>query len=198
MTIALEVAYLEAPTPTSVTAARSAGMAPEERQVEGADQGAVEPEGGERGGVVEPEGDNGGQRERENRGEEAKRERLPEESLRMTSWVEVEKERRSAEENEEEEEEEEEEQEEEEQQPQHDKEDRNVSERDAEEEKAEKEQTRSVEEELATMEEKWKEQCAINETLKQRLANEEERFRVSATLQSHYRSLYFLYCTSFI
>uniref|UniRef100_A0A672YAZ7 Tax1 (human T-cell leukemia virus type I) binding protein 1a n=1 Tax=Sphaeramia orbicularis TaxID=375764 RepID=A0A672YAZ7_9TELE len=43
---------------------------------------------------------------------------------------------------------------------------------------AEDEQTRSVEEELAMMEEKWKEQCAINETLKQRLANEEERFRV--------------------
>uniref|UniRef100_A0A3B4TJQ5 Tax1 (human T-cell leukemia virus type I) binding protein 1a n=1 Tax=Seriola dumerili TaxID=41447 RepID=A0A3B4TJQ5_SERDU len=43
---------------------------------------------------------------------------------------------------------------------------------------AEKEQTRSVEEELAMMEEKWREQCAINETLKQRLANEEERFRV--------------------
>lgn len=42
----------------------------------------------------------------------------------------------------------------------------------------EEEQTRSVEEELAMMEEKWKEQCAINETLKQRLANEEERFRV--------------------
>uniref|UniRef100_A0A3Q3ILG9 UBZ1-type domain-containing protein n=1 Tax=Monopterus albus TaxID=43700 RepID=A0A3Q3ILG9_MONAL len=43
---------------------------------------------------------------------------------------------------------------------------------------AEKEQTRSVEEELLMMEEKWREQCAINETLKQRLANEEERFRV--------------------
>ncbi|AWP21858.1 Tax1 binding protein 1 [Scophthalmus maximus] len=43
---------------------------------------------------------------------------------------------------------------------------------------AEKEQTCSVEEELAMMEEKWREQCAINETLKQRLANEEERFRV--------------------
>lgn len=43
---------------------------------------------------------------------------------------------------------------------------------------AEKEQTLSVEEELAMMEEKWREQCAINETLKQRLANEEERFRV--------------------
>ncbi|KAK6324126.1 hypothetical protein J4Q44_G00064650 [Coregonus suidteri] len=28
------------------------------------------------------------------------------------------------------------------------------------------------------MEEKWAEQCAINETLKQRLANEEERFRI--------------------
>lgn len=43
---------------------------------------------------------------------------------------------------------------------------------------AEKEQTRSVEEELAMMEEKWREQCAINETLKQRVADEEERFRV--------------------
>uniref|UniRef100_A0A8C3AIA8 Tax1 (human T-cell leukemia virus type I) binding protein 1a n=1 Tax=Cyclopterus lumpus TaxID=8103 RepID=A0A8C3AIA8_CYCLU len=43
---------------------------------------------------------------------------------------------------------------------------------------AEKAQTRSVEKELAMMEEKWRQQCAINETLKQRLANEEERFRV--------------------
>uniref|UniRef100_H3CUY1 Tax1 (human T-cell leukemia virus type I) binding protein 1a n=1 Tax=Tetraodon nigroviridis TaxID=99883 RepID=H3CUY1_TETNG len=39
-------------------------------------------------------------------------------------------------------------------------------------------QTHSVEEELAMMEEKWREQCVINETLKQRLADEEERFRV--------------------
>ncbi|XP_042166371.1 tax1-binding protein 1 homolog A [Oncorhynchus tshawytscha] len=45
-------------------------------------------------------------------------------------------------------------------------------------EEVEKEQTRSVEEELARMEEKWAEQCAINESLKQRLANEEERFRI--------------------
>ncbi|XP_041759539.1 tax1-binding protein 1 homolog A [Coregonus clupeaformis] len=45
-------------------------------------------------------------------------------------------------------------------------------------EEVEKDQTRSVEEELARMEEKWAEQCAINETLKQRLANEEERFRI--------------------
>ncbi|CAL9691077.1 unnamed protein product [Knipowitschia caucasica] len=36
----------------------------------------------------------------------------------------------------------------------------------------------TVEEELALMEQKWKEQCVINETLKQRLANEEERFRM--------------------
>uniref|UniRef100_A0A3P9QCR5 Tax1 (human T-cell leukemia virus type I) binding protein 1a n=1 Tax=Poecilia reticulata TaxID=8081 RepID=A0A3P9QCR5_POERE len=43
---------------------------------------------------------------------------------------------------------------------------------------AEKEQTRSVEEELAVMEEKWREQCVINDTLKQRLADEEGRFRV--------------------
>ncbi|XP_077362791.1 tax1-binding protein 1 homolog A isoform X2 [Festucalex cinctus] len=46
------------------------------------------------------------------------------------------------------------------------------------EETAESEQSNSVEEELAMMEEKWKEQCAINENLKRRLANEEERFRV--------------------
>uniref|UniRef100_A0A8C8BXC8 Tax1 (human T-cell leukemia virus type I) binding protein 1a n=1 Tax=Oncorhynchus tshawytscha TaxID=74940 RepID=A0A8C8BXC8_ONCTS len=72
------------------------------------------------------------------------------ESPTMESWVEVENERRSAEE---------------------------VDERRSVEE-VEKEQTRSVEEELASMEEKWAEQCAINETLKQRLANEEERFRI--------------------
>lgn len=44
-----------------------------------------------------------------------------------------------------------------------------------------REQTHSVEEELAMMEEKWREQCVINETLKQRLADEEERFRVRKT-----------------
>lgn len=41
-----------------------------------------------------------------------------------------------------------------------------------------REHTHLVEEELAMMEEKWREQCVINETLKQRLADEEERFRV--------------------
>lgn len=46
-----------------------------------------------------------------------------------------------------------------------------------------REQTHSVEEELAMMEEKWREQCVINETLKQRLADEEERFRVRQTGQ---------------
>lgn len=46
-----------------------------------------------------------------------------------------------------------------------------------------REQTHSVEEELAMMEEKWREQCVINETLKQRLADEEERFRVRQTSQ---------------
>lgn len=110
-----------------------------------------------------------------NQGEkEEKRESLPEESLRMMSWVEVENERQSAEENSEVE---------------------GVEEvGDGVEEQvllevegmsmgeAEKEQTRSVEEELAMMEEKWREQCAINETLKQRLANEEERFRVRHAL----------------
>lgn len=48
---------------------------------------------------------------------------------------------------------------------------------------ADREQTQSVEEELAMMEEKWREQCVINETLKQRLADEEERFRVRQTHQ---------------
>lgn len=43
---------------------------------------------------------------------------------------------------------------------------------------AEEEPTPTVEEELALMEQKWKEQCAINQTLKQRLANEEEHFRM--------------------
>ncbi|XP_074542984.1 tax1-binding protein 1 homolog A [Halichoeres trimaculatus] len=106
-----------------------------------------------------------------NQGEERQKEEnkdsLPEESLRMTSWVEVENERTST------------------------KEEPNsevgvaqsaANVRDVVGEQvlleAEKEQTRSVEEELAMMEEKWREQCAINETLKQRLADEEERFRV--------------------
>nr|XP_046272703.1 tax1-binding protein 1 homolog A isoform X2 [Scatophagus argus] len=107
--------------------------------------------------------------------EEKKDDSLPEESLRMTSWVEVESERSSGQESsgvelsgKE-----------------------GVKEmKDVVEEQVllvaegrsmgetEKEQTRSVEEELAMMEEKWREQCAINETLKQRLADEEERFRV--------------------
>lgn len=102
-----------------------------------------------------------------------KKESLPEESLKMTSWVDVGSERLSTGES-----------------------SREETALKAEEvrggvgeqgllevmgrsqEEAEKEQTRSVEAELALMEEKWKEQCAINETLKQRLANEEERFRV--------------------
>ncbi|KAM4631520.1 tax1-binding protein 1 homolog A [Polymixia lowei] len=127
-------------------------------------------------------------------------ESLPEESLRMASWVEVENEsRRSAEENDEgrsEEEEEEEEENEEEEEEEEESDERSSEEEEESEEEGrvgeddeaeeegrsteevEKEQTRSVEEELAMMEEKWREQCAINETLKQRLANEEERFRV--------------------
>lgn len=112
--------------------------------------------------------------ENEAKEKEEKKESLPEESLRMTSWVEVENERPSAEEDTEAESEPKAEEEErgglEEQAPP-EAEARNMGE-------AEKEQTRSVEEELAMMEEKWREQCAINETLKQRLANEEERFRV--------------------
>ncbi|XP_071355649.1 tax1-binding protein 1 homolog A isoform X4 [Trachinotus anak] len=103
---------------------------------------------------------------------EEKKESLPEESLRMTSWVEVENERQSAEENIEVESapKAEEVRDGAEEQVLLEVEVRSMGE-------AEKEQTRSVEEELAMMEEKWREQCAINETLKQRLANEEERFR---------------------
>ncbi|CAN9503830.1 unnamed protein product [Ophioblennius macclurei] len=116
---------------------------------------------------------------------EEKRESLQEESLRMTSWVEVENEGQSADgssrvestakaqqQQQEEEEEEEEEDEDEESDSVEELEGRSA------EEEAEMEQSRSVEEELAMMEEKWREQCAINETLKQRLASEEERFRV--------------------
>ncbi|XP_038828124.1 tax1-binding protein 1 homolog A-like [Salvelinus namaycush] len=77
-------------------------------------------------------------------------------SMKMESWVEVENERKSAEEVDE----------------------RSVEDEGKSVEEVEKEQTRSVELELARMEEKWAEQCAINETLKQRLANEEERFRI--------------------
>ncbi|XP_049458695.1 tax1-binding protein 1 homolog A isoform X2 [Epinephelus fuscoguttatus] len=114
-----------------------------------------------------------GEKENKEKEREEKKDSLPEESLKMTSWVEVENERRSAEENGEAE-----------------AAGNAEGEKDVKEEQvllevegrsteeAEKAQTRSVEEELAMMEEKWKQQCAINETLKQRLANEEERFRV--------------------
>lgn len=119
-----------------------------------------------------------------NQGEEGQKEdkeenknSLPEESLRMTSWVEVENEKTSTKE-----------------EPKSEVEvaqQRAENSRDVVEEQvlleAEMEQTRSVEEELAMMEEKWREQCAINETLKQRLADEEERFRVS-----HFQGLVFL------
>lgn len=104
---------------------------------------------------------------------EEKRDSLPEESLRMTSWVEVENERQRAEENSEAE------------MAVNAEEVRDVAAHRVPLEgegrrmgEAEKAQTRSVEMELAMMEEKWRQQCAINETLKQRLANEEERFRV--------------------
>lgn len=108
---------------------------------------------------------------------EEKKESLSEESLRMTSWVEVENERLGAEEKSEVEtalKMEEVSGFVEEQNRLMESEGRSM-------EEADQEQTRSVEEELAMMEEKWKEQCAINETLKQRLADEEERFRVRHT-----------------
>ncbi|XP_047239705.1 tax1-binding protein 1 homolog A isoform X1 [Girardinichthys multiradiatus] len=105
--------------------------------------------------------------------EEKKEENLPEESLRMASWVEVSNERLSAEEKSEagvELTEEEAGDNAEDQEP------LEVEERSTGE--AEKDQTRSVEAELAVMEEKWRVQCVINDTLKQRLADEEGRFRV--------------------
>ncbi|KAA8586026.1 hypothetical protein FQN60_007595, partial [Etheostoma spectabile] len=122
---------------------------------------------------VEAEGEeNQEDRERVDKEKEEK-DSLPEESLRMTSWVEVENERQSAEVNSEAE------------MAGKAEEVRDVVEHELLLEvegrsmgEAEKAQTRSVEEELAMMEEKWRQQCAINETLKQRLANEEERFRV--------------------
>ncbi|XP_064876342.1 tax1-binding protein 1 homolog A-like [Oncorhynchus nerka] len=113
-----------------------------EREVSG------EMEGKEDGSVEEE------RKEDRSGGEERKEDRK--ESMKMESWVEVEKERKSAEEMDE----------------------RSVEDEGKTAEEVEKEQTRSVEEELARMEEKWAEQCAINETLKQRLANEEERFRI--------------------
>ncbi|KAM9738619.1 LOW QUALITY PROTEIN: tax1-binding protein 1 homolog A [Menidia menidia] len=132
---------------------------------------------------------NGGRKKDKEEEEEKKEESLPEESLRMTSWVEVGSERLSVAEEREpeappkEEEEEEEEEEEDSSEEEQDLEEEEDEEEEEEEEgrstdEAEKEQTRSVEAELAMMEEKWREQCAINETLKQRLADEEERFRV--------------------
>lgn len=106
-------------------------------------------------------------------GKVEKKESLPEESLRMTSWVEVSGDRPVAEGNGEAEAELTAE-------PAMDgTEEQGLLEAEGRSpEEAEKEQTLSVEAELAMMEEKWREQCAINETLRQRLADEEERFRV--------------------
>ncbi|XP_026203445.1 tax1-binding protein 1 homolog A isoform X2 [Anabas testudineus] len=111
--------------------------------------------------------------EKEEKETEEKKESLPEESLRMTSWVEVENKRPCSEENSEIEsgQSAEEVRDDTEEQVLLEVEVRSM-------EESEMEQTRSVEEELAMMEEKWREQCVINETLKQRLADEEERFRV--------------------
>ncbi|XP_078811038.1 tax1-binding protein 1 homolog A isoform X2 [Oryzias latipes] len=104
---------------------------------------------------------------------EEKQEKKEEESLKMTSWVDVNNERLSAEDNSEKEAT---------SKPEEVRD--GVEEQELMEvegrgrEEVEKQQTCSVEADLAVMEEKWREQCAINETLKQRLANEEECFRV--------------------
>lgn len=110
----------------------------------------------------------GGEQLEDNDKEKEKKKKGEEESLRMTSWVDVSNERLSGEDNSEEEAT---------PKPEEVKEELMEAEGRSREE-AEKQQTSSVEAELAVMEEKWREQCAINETLKQRLANEEERFRV--------------------
>ncbi|XP_036070223.1 tax1-binding protein 1 homolog A isoform X2 [Oryzias melastigma] len=110
----------------------------------------------------------GGEQLEDNDKEKEKKKKGEEESLRMTSWVDVSNERLSGEDNSEEEAT---------PKPEEVKEEMMEVEGRSREE-AEKQQTSSVEAELAVMEEKWREQCAINETLKQRLANEEERFRV--------------------
>lgn len=57
-------------------------------------------------------------------------------------------------------------------------EDEEEEEEDDEEDEDEEECSVSVEAELACMEEKWREQCTINENLKLQLANEEKRFKV--------------------
>lgn len=53
------------------------------------------------------------------------------------------------------------------------------------EEEEEEECSVSVEAELACMEEKWREQCTINENLKLLLASEEQQFKVREHTQSH-------------
>ncbi|XP_062342538.1 tax1-binding protein 1 homolog A-like isoform X2 [Osmerus eperlanus] len=155
----------------------------EDRQGAGVGEGESKGRGGEEVGRDVGAGEARGKEgnlEKEERHEGS----VGEESWRMGSWVEVENESKSAEENDEgrgvvEDED---------GRSVEDEEGRSVEMmgRSVEEvkmmgrsvEEVEKEQTRSVEEELASMEEKWREQCAINETLKQRLANEEERFRI--------------------
>ncbi|MEQ2162819.1 hypothetical protein GOODEAATRI_023847 [Goodea atripinnis] len=116
--------------------------------------------------------------------EEKKEENLPEESLRMASWVEVSNERLSAVEKSEAGAEL---MEEEARDNAEDQEPLEVEERSTGE--VEKDQTRSVEAELAVMEEKWRVQCVINDTLKQRLANEEGRFRELQRYKSRQREL---------
>lgn len=113
--------------------------------------------------------------------EKKKKENLPEESLKMASWVEVSDERLRAEERSEAD-------------TRASAEGREPLEAEGRSTaEAEKEQTRSVEAELAVMEEKWREQCVINDTLKQRLADEEGRFRVR---QEHTASLLLSFCLS--
>ncbi len=58
-------------------------------------------------------------------------------------------------------------------------------EEDDEEDEEEEECSVSVETELCCMEEKWSEQCTINENLKLLLASEEQRFKVRKHTHTH-------------
>jgi len=58
-------------------------------------------------------------------------------------------------------------------------------EEDDDEEEEEEECSVSVEAELASMEEKWREQCTVNENLKLLLANEKKQFQVCKHTHTH-------------
>lgn len=68
---------------------------------------------------------------------------------------------------------------------QEEKEDEEEEEEEEDDDEEEEECSVSVEAELACMEEKWREQCTVNENLKLLLANEEKRFQVCKHTHTH-------------